>query len=272
MRRAEALTKLRELLPEVRGRYGVKDLSLFGSIARDEANERQRHRCAGRLQWATNAAWIHGPQAVSSGCSRNTRRSRDPRSPQATNATTHRGGRRIGSPFEWNRSPLRAFTSTCHLARLFVDRNALGRLPSSGSIMTPTVWPTRTSARRPSCWCSTLCASCTGATRRAIPTAGRGTCRSLLGAGVETDPFDCEAALSCETRARGPFRRSLADPRWRAAGLRACESVAGRFHHRSVHLSETASSIPLTGTLRPPSAWSGSPRCRERRRSFRRSW
>ena len=109
MRRAEALTKLRELLPEVRGRYGVKDLSLFGSIARDEANERQRHRCAGRLQWATNAAWIHGPQAVSSGCSRNTRRSRDPRSPQATNATTHRGGRRNWFAFRVESKPAKSF-------------------------------------------------------------------------------------------------------------------------------------------------------------------
>jgi len=37
MRRAEALAKLREILPAVRGRYGVKELSVFGSIARDEA-------------------------------------------------------------------------------------------------------------------------------------------------------------------------------------------------------------------------------------------
>jgi len=37
MRRAEALQKLRETLPTVRGRYGVKELSVFGSIARDEA-------------------------------------------------------------------------------------------------------------------------------------------------------------------------------------------------------------------------------------------
>jgi len=37
MRREEALTILRAALPELQVRYGVKDIALFGSVARNEA-------------------------------------------------------------------------------------------------------------------------------------------------------------------------------------------------------------------------------------------
>jgi len=37
MRRSEALEKLRELLPTARAQFGVQTLSIFGSVARDEA-------------------------------------------------------------------------------------------------------------------------------------------------------------------------------------------------------------------------------------------
>ena len=37
MRRDEALKILREALPELRSRYAVKDIAVFGSVARDEA-------------------------------------------------------------------------------------------------------------------------------------------------------------------------------------------------------------------------------------------
>ncbi len=37
MKREEALTRLRGLLPELRERYGVTDMSVFGSVARGEA-------------------------------------------------------------------------------------------------------------------------------------------------------------------------------------------------------------------------------------------
>ena len=37
MRRDEALTILRAALPELRSRYAVKDIAVFGSVARDEA-------------------------------------------------------------------------------------------------------------------------------------------------------------------------------------------------------------------------------------------
>ncbi len=39
MKQAEALDKLRALLPEVRSRFNVKALSIFGSTARDEATD-----------------------------------------------------------------------------------------------------------------------------------------------------------------------------------------------------------------------------------------
>jgi len=37
MRRQEALRLLREALPRLRASYGVMDMALFGSVARDEA-------------------------------------------------------------------------------------------------------------------------------------------------------------------------------------------------------------------------------------------
>jgi predicted nucleotidyltransferase len=37
MRRDEALDILRTALPELRSRYAVKDIAVFGSVARDEA-------------------------------------------------------------------------------------------------------------------------------------------------------------------------------------------------------------------------------------------
>lgn len=37
MSRDQILASLRQALPELRSRYGLKDLSLFGSVARDEA-------------------------------------------------------------------------------------------------------------------------------------------------------------------------------------------------------------------------------------------
>jgi hypothetical protein len=37
MRRDEALAILRAALPELRSQYGVKDIAVFGSVARDEA-------------------------------------------------------------------------------------------------------------------------------------------------------------------------------------------------------------------------------------------
>ena len=39
MTREEAFAKLRALLPEARRRFAVRDLSVFGSVARDEAHE-----------------------------------------------------------------------------------------------------------------------------------------------------------------------------------------------------------------------------------------
>jgi predicted nucleotidyltransferase len=39
MRRDEALTMLRAAIPELRERFGVSSLSLFGSTARDEAGQ-----------------------------------------------------------------------------------------------------------------------------------------------------------------------------------------------------------------------------------------
>lgn len=40
MKRARALEELARLLPEARLRFAVRDLSVFGSVARDEATER----------------------------------------------------------------------------------------------------------------------------------------------------------------------------------------------------------------------------------------
>ena len=39
MQRDKILSILRQALPELRDRYGVKDLAIFGSVARDEARE-----------------------------------------------------------------------------------------------------------------------------------------------------------------------------------------------------------------------------------------
>jgi uncharacterized protein len=40
MRRAQAITLLRERLPDLRRRFAVSRLAVFGSVARDEATER----------------------------------------------------------------------------------------------------------------------------------------------------------------------------------------------------------------------------------------
>ena len=39
MKHDEAISRLRELMPTVRERFGVDALSLFGSVSRDEAHE-----------------------------------------------------------------------------------------------------------------------------------------------------------------------------------------------------------------------------------------
>lgn len=39
MNRDVALSRLRELLPAVRERFGVREIAVFGSVARDEATE-----------------------------------------------------------------------------------------------------------------------------------------------------------------------------------------------------------------------------------------